>query len=345
MHAGLSRRRFLRGLAAGSVLLLPAGRALATAPSPEQSPWLSFSRQPAVGPAIDIADLDLLLTPLHAETLLAPAAISPESYQQVSEELARRLAKKGKSCEPGAPLHWTYRHYGTCTSQTQSLRLLSYVLASEDYLYSRLSSLASFDCHWRLLKDQASSPADGPTTCSGLVGGHNYLVHRISATDRDGKAMEPCLVIIVPVERAINYIVDDDSHAPISSIIYLIHGPTALISPFTEAIHLHTHQASLLHAEELAEQIEPQEAQMLGRLYGEIVTEAAGLLMAEGFLQQHGEQNNQEYRQIREHTARRYPLVKNAIALMRKHGVERTLRYYMDDPATIIRHISVMVPA
>ncbi|MBW2425559.1 MAG: hypothetical protein JRG86_15010, partial [Deltaproteobacteria bacterium] len=69
--------------------------------------------------------------------------------------------------------------------------------------------------------------------------------------------------------------------------------------------------------DELRIQASAQEAQRLGRLYGETVTEAAGLLMAERFLEKYGQDDNRAFQQMARYTTRQYPLAGHALALMR----------------------------
>lgn len=337
MGTGIRRRQFLQRLTASALLMTPAGRALALPAPRPGADWLSFSRESGIGPPLGEAALDGALVPLHRETRLALDSVDPRSYRQLVALVAKLMDRHQKSWQEDAPLLWTYQHFGRSGKPEQSRRLLSYARDTQDFLHARLRGLPELHCHWRLLEEQTEAMHPGP--CNGLVGRHNYLVHHVNAVDAHGHALEPGLMKIEPVERAINYIVDGHDHSPRSSTIYLIHGQTALVAPFTELIHLHTHRPSLQYADQLSQALGARRAQRLGRLYGETLTEAAGIVMAQRFLDQYGQGDNRIYRQLAAHAASRYPALQRTMALMHRDGLQRTLRQYLDDPAVVMKKI------
>jgi len=158
--------------------------------------------------------------------------------------------------------------------------------------------------------------------------------------DEEGERILPGIVNIMPVERAINYIVDDDNHNPIGSTIFLIHGRTSLISPFSELIHLSTHQPTLRLTEELTEFPEAGDAQMVGREYGESITEAAGSLLAMSFLQKYGRPDEKNVvRAVSQNISNQYPLVRNVMVYMNQKSVQQVFNDYSENPRKVIKAI------
>lgn len=102
--------------------------------------------------------------------------------------------------------------------------------------------MVDFDLDWSMLKNQHSQSLVDLRGYRGFVGKHTYLVYRVNAVDDNGTEIQPGIVNVIPVHRAINYIVDDDHHVPIDSSIFVTHGLTSPNSPFSELIHLTIHQ-------------------------------------------------------------------------------------------------------
>lgn len=309
---------------------------------------LSFSSQPGTGPWIDETALlqhkksrqgtCLKNAALHREAVLAANRVDKRDYENALAILHSLLARQGIRWKDSYRIAWTYQHYGVCDTSIHSHRLLAYARTAQDYLYSNVSGLMGHPPEWSLL---ARSPHSVPTTeheYIGLVGKHTYLIYRLNAVDEAGEVIVPGIANIMPVERALNYIVGNRDHRPIQSTIFVIHGITSLASPFTELLHLTTHQPSFRLIEQLAEHGSAHEAAMMGRMYGESITEAAGILLAFQFLEKYGcRDETNRLNRLLQHTRHRYPVTGPLMAQMQKDGVQQVLGDYVDNPARLMR--------
>jgi hypothetical protein len=214
---------------------------------------------------------------------------------------------------------------------------------AQDYLYSNIPGLMEIYFDWSLLTKRQTRSFIDTKGFKGLVGKHTYLVYRINGVNEEGTQLLPGLVNVIPVERAINYIVDDDYHKPIGSTIFVIHGPTSLISPFTEIIHLTTHQPTLRLTGELKTPLGEDDAQRIGRVYGETITEAAGSLLALSFLQKYGNtEEKNTVRAVSQNISNQFPLVQAAMAYMNHNGVQQVLGAYSENPEGVVKEIKKM---
>jgi hypothetical protein len=302
--------------------------------------WLSFSLQDGMGPSMSESSLVKNYYPLHEETVLQTNRIRRSDYRNTLSLLKQVLESQGVRWKKSNKIVWTYQHYGVCDPSIHSERLLSYSISAQDYLYSHISGLININLDWSLLINHRARALEDTHGYRGLIGRHTYLVYRVNAVDEEGEQILPGLVNIMPVERAINYIVDDNDHNPIGSTIFLIHGSTSLISPFTELIHLSTHQPTLQLTSEMTALPEGDDARMTGREYGESITEAAGSLLALRFLQKYGrEDKNDVIRMIAQNISNQYPMVQSVMSYMQQHSVQRVLSDYSENPGKVVGKI------
>ena len=308
-----------------------------------ESNCLSFSLQKGVGPPMDELTLTKQYCSLHKETVLPANRIEQSDHQRSVALLKRVLANQGIRWKKSNRIVWTYQHYGVCDPSIHSDRLLSYSKLAQEYLYNQVSGLMEVNLDWSLLPRHHTRSFVDTKEYRGLVGKHTYLVYRINGVNEEGVLIQPGLINIAPVERAINYIIDDTNHKPIGSTIFVIHGPTSLISPFTEIIHLTTHQPSLCLTEELVTSLGEDEAQRMGRVYGETITEAAGSLLALSFLQKHrNTEAKRTVKTISQNISAQFPLVQAAMAYMKQNGVEQILGAYSENPGEVVKEIKKM---
>jgi hypothetical protein len=308
-----------------------------------ESNWLSFSFQKGIGPQIDELTLTQQYCALHKETVLPANRVEQGDYQRPVELLKKVLINQGIRWKKTNRIVWTYQHYGVCDPSIHSNRLLSYSKLAQEYLYSQVSGLMEVNLEWSMLPKHHTKSFINTKEYRGLVGKHTYLVYRVNGVNEEGIQIQPGLVNIAPVERAINYIIDDTYHKPIGSTIFVIHGPTSLISPFTEIIHLTTHQPTLRLTGELVTSLGKDHAQRMGRVYGESITEAAGSLLALNFLQKYGNtEEKNTVRAVSQNINNQYPLVQAAMAYMNQNGVERVLGAYSENPGEVVKKIKKM---
>ena len=278
---------------------------------------------------------------LHKETVLPAKNIEQSDYQNTVSLLKKVLADQGIAWKKTNRIVWTYQHYGVSDSSIHSNRLLSYSKMAQDYLYDHVSGLMEINLDWNLLTKQHNRSFIDTKGYKALVGKHTYLVYRVNAVDEEGVQILPGIVNIMPVERSINYIIDDDKHKPTSSTIFVIHGLTSLIAPFAELIHLSTHQPTLRYATKLmtAPSLGEADAQMVVRIYGESISEAAGILLALSFLQKYGRTDEQSIVKALSQNIIQYPLVQGAMTYMRKNGIQQVLDAYSEHPGGVMKEI------
>ncbi len=347
MSKKLTRRKFLSYLltSTAAVSLTPkyAFGNIFQEDTPE-SIGFSFSSQNGVGPWLDESTLMQQCSALHRETFLSATWIKQSDYQKTVSLLEKVLADEGIRWNKSNQVVWTFQHYGVHDLSIHSKRLLSYSKMAQDYLYSNIPGLMEIYFDWSLLTKQQTRSFIDTKGFKGLVGKHTYLVYRINGVNEEGTQLLPGSVNVIPVERAINYIVDDDYHKPIGSTIFVIHGPTSLISPFTEIIHLTTHQPTLRLTGELKTPLGEDDAQRIGRVYGETITEAAGSLLALSFLQKYGNtEEKNTVRAVSQNISNQFPLVQAAMAYMNHNGVQQVLGAYSENPEGIVKEIKKMV--
>jgi hypothetical protein len=280
---------------------------------------------------------------LHKETVLPANRVEQSDYQHSVALLKKVLANQGIRWKKSNRIVWTYQHYGVCDPSIHSKRLLSYSKLAQEYLYNQVSGLMEVNIDWNLLPKHHTRSIIDTKKYRGLVGKHTYLIYRVYGVNKEGIQIQPGLVNVAPVERAINYIIDDAYHKPIGSTIFVIHGPTSLISPFTEIIHLTTHQPSLCLTEELVTSLGEDDAQRMGRVYGESITEAAGSLLALSFLQKYGNTKEKStVRTVSQNISNQFPLVQAVMAYMNQNGVQQVLGAYSENPGGVVKEIKKM---
>jgi len=172
------------------------------------------------------------------------------------------------------------------------------------------------------------------------VGINAYLVCRVIIADEEDFVMEPGIVNVMPVDRAIHFIRSNSYNVPTSSTIYVIHGATSLVAPFSEQVHLVTNEPSLSYTDKLLASLNKEDAQRLGRIYGETITEAAGITLASDYMRKYGSAGRlYTIKNNVQNLSTRFPLMHNAIDYMRQHGVQRTLSTYIENPDQLIKKI------
>lgn len=303
--------------------------------------WLSFCHQTATGPWIDETTLIREHTALHKETKLPVKNIEKSSYTDAVSVLKKMLADRGVRWKNSYRTIWAYQHFGVADRSIHSERLLSYAKAAQDYLYNSVAGLSGDIPSWDFLPTMPGTNIE-TNGFRGFVGKHSYLVYWISAMDEGGTLIQPGMLNIMPVERAINYIVENKNDKPTGCTIFLIHGATSLISPFSELIHLTTHQPTLRYANELTAFLGEGDAQMVGRIYGESVTEAAGIILAQEFLKKYRRTDELSIVEEVSRNMIRYPLLKAAIAYMKKKSVQYVLNSFSENPKNTYLEIKRM---
>ena len=148
-----------------------------------------------------------------------------------------------------------------------------------------------------------------------------------------------------PVNRAIHFIdaSNGDVQHPDQRLIYVIGGETALVSPFSEMIHLSTHKPAMRYANELSQNHNKDEADSLARNSGETVTEAAAILLALDYLYEIG--NKVRAKQIVNHARSLNNQLfefSHSINYMQKYGVQNALDVYKDSPDKYMKAIARM---
>ena len=341
----LSRRRFLQKLGAGAVLYAAMPNALLADISSEQSslPFnLSFVDQDGTGPYLDAPFVEENFIPLHKEMNLPAMNKDSDEYYNAENVLKAEFQNMNVAWSDDFQLIWSYQHYGVPDDKTNSEHIIHYCQTVHDYLYHEISGLEDVNFTWRSLSKDTNVLDNAGNYA--LAGKHTYFVLRVNAVDVEGNIQEPYLVNAQPVNRALHYInTHDDEDYPNQRLIYVIRGATSLVSPFSEMLHMSTHNPAMRYADELKQNYQYHIAKSLARSSGETVTESAAVLMALDYLYSLGKQSRAG--QIIHHARSlesQLPEFSHSIAYMQKYGVQNALNTYHESPASYMKAIAKM---
>ena len=341
-----SRRRFLQTLGAGAALysLMPSCLFADTLQDKKPSfTKLAFVDQNGYGPQLDAPYVEEMFIPLHKEMALPAMDVSSAEYQNALAVLKSEFKAMNEDWSDDFHLAWSYQHYGAPDTSNNCRHLLHYCQSVQSYLYQSIQGLEGLNMSWRALDE--SMDVESEKGNYALAGKYTYFVLRVSAVDSDGIVQEPYLVNAQPVNRAIHYInaSDGDIQNPDQRLIYVISGATSLVSPFSELIHMSTHNPAMRYASELKREYEKQKAKSLARSSGETVTESAAVLIALDYLHELG--NDKRASQIVRHAqslSNQLPEFSHSISYMQKYGVQTALKVYSESPHDYMKAIARM---
>ena len=341
-----SRRRFLQTLGAGAALysLMPSRLFADTLKNKTPAfAQMSFVDQNGYGPQLDAPYVEEMFIPLHKEISLPAMDVSSAEYQNALAVLKSEFKSMNEDWSDDFRLAWSYQHYGAPDTSKNCRQLINYCQSVQSYLYQSIHGLEDLKIAWQPLDDDVD--VENEKGNYALAGKHTYFVLRVSAVDSDGNVREPYLVNAQPVNRAIHYInaTDGDIQNPDQRLIYVISGATSLVSPFSEMIHLSTHNPAMRYASELKQEYEKRKAKSLARNSGETVTESAAVLIALDYLHELG--NDKRANQIVRHAqslSNQLPEFSHSISYMQKYGVQTALDVYSESPHDYMKAISRM---
>jgi len=341
----LSRRRFLKKLGAGVTLYAAMPNLVFAGISSEQSSRafnLSFVDQAGKGPYLDAPFVEENFIPLHKEMNLPAMDKTSDEYFNAENVLKTEFQNMNVPWSDDFQLSWSYQHYGVPDNKTNSEHIIKYCQTVHDYLYQEINGLEDVNFTWSSLsKDTNVLNRSGNYA---LAGKHTYFVLRVNALDKEGNIQEPYLVNAQPVNRALHYInAHDDEEYLSQRLIYVIRGATSLVSPFSEMLHMSTHNPAMRYADELKQNYQYDIAKSLARSSGETVTESAAVLMALDYLYSLGKQSRAN--QIIHHAQSlesQLPEFSHSIAYMQKYGVQNALNSYHESPARYMKAIAKM---
>ena len=344
MDANLPRRKFLQQLTGGAaslVLLSPATVFAISDKGPVRANGnLAFTDLEGLGPEIN--------APLNGDEFIAlheEGALPQHMFEEVNrgyvEYLLRDLvANEGERWDESDQILWTYQYYGFCDHSDHCEALLNYSHSAQDYLYNNVNGLLDVGINWSLLSDDFNYQKKNAANYRGLIGRYTYLVNRVSLVDSLGNMKELGLVSATPVNRAINYIKSKEN-VPSSSLMYLIPGNTSLMSPFSELLHLTTHEPSQQLMMQLAHRHGSQYANETSHLVGETITESAAILTAQQYLKKNRLFEHMGIINVHAKSlGRQYALMADAIAYMQLHGVQKTLSRFSENPLRLVKDLS-----
>jgi len=300
----------------------------------------SFADQDGVGsnPGAEIFNNQYF--PLHQEKFLPLYMLDDNDYRDTISLLKKIYTQEGKRWKESNKVVWTFQHYGVPDLSSHSDKLLKYCLSVQDYIYSIVPGEFKEGISWDLLKNDNVISNVNNIGFRGFVGKNTYLVHRVNIVDEEGFVMEPGIVNVMPVDRAIHFIRSNSDNVPTSSTIYVIHGATSLVAPFSEQVHLLTNEPALRYTDKLLTSLNKEDAHRLGRIYGETITEAAGITLASDYMRKYGgAERLYTIRSNAKNLSKRFPLMHNAIGYIHQHGIQRTLSNYIENPGQLIKKI------
>jgi len=344
MANNLPRRKFLQqltGSTAGLLFISPA-RLLAIPEDnfAKNTDFLSFAYLNGLGPEVSVNDIDGHYVPLHAESILPSYMFDDFNRTYVEFLLRQMMAAQGLKWNESDRIIYSYQYHGYCDHTSECNRLAEYSRTAKDYLYNSVNGLLDIQLNWNVLLEDFDYAKQPSSLFNGLIGRYTYLVNRVNLVDTEGNFREVGLISISPVNRAINYITSEGIR-PESSLIYVIPGATSLMSPFSELLHLTTHAPSKRLSDQLTQGKNPHHANTSSHMIGETITESAAYLVARRFLKQ--SQYGERASVINAHAkslSNRYSLMGDTVAYMMRHGVQKTLDRFAEDPLHLVKEIS-----
>ena len=330
----MKRREFIH-LTTGGLLCLwsdySAGKLEKS--NPVLSDNFSFMEREGLGPYIDAPQVQNRYCQLHPEKPVPKILLRLPEYRNAVVVLREEFIKQGMPWRESYSAEIGYQHYGVASAPTEGFKLLAYCQKAQDYIGERFGGKVKNRVDWKRLTEHSSCPNINQDGFRGLIGRYTYFVIRVSAVENGKVIPAPYLLSARPVERAINNIVGGRNAAhPTSGLIYIIPGITALLSPFTEILHLLTHEPSLRYQESITAD-DASETYIRARILGEAFTEALGLVCALRYLERYGDSKSQQMLiKLSGLLSEQMPLLQRVLQFIIKYGANYALELYMDDP-------------
>jgi hypothetical protein len=339
----LSRRCFLTQVAGGVVAasFFP-GTVLGKVVQNSQSlsDRFSFVDHSGLGKSLGRDIFNGQYIPLHKETALPLFMLDKNDYRNTVSLLKKIIIEGGGRWNESNQIVWTYQHFGVPDQSNDSNKLLQYCMSVEDYLNRMFPSIFNKPISWYFLTKHNLESRNNANKFRGFVGKNTYLVYRVNVKNEARLILDPGLVNVQPVDRAINFIRSNSKNVPTSGTIYIIHGPTSLVAPFSELIHLITNEPSLRYTNYLLASGDEEHAYQLGRVFGETITEATGVILASRYMHEYG--NDERMYTIRHNSrslSQQFPLMRNVFNYIQQYGVQRILNQYIENPNRLIKKI------
>jgi hypothetical protein len=348
LSQGINRRRFIAFAAIQTSLsMLPATSVWAHGgvDGKAAQPQFLFADQEGMGPYINAPVIEQQCCALHREETLPQIGTGSRQYRELASILKGEFIKAELDWDDSRPIEFTYQHYGVPNETFHVDALLAYCRQANEFLYNRLNNLLMVDVNWRRLTHSDVHRQGRYKGFHGFIGRYTYYVMRVGVRNEKTAGSppngdQPHLVSAWPLERAINHIVDKSGHEPKSGMIYIIPGTTSLVAPFSELTHLSLHAASQRYADTLSTRLPREEALNYAREAGETANEAAATLIATEFLRScNCHERLPAIASVAHSMAAKYPYLPNAMAYMRRHGIQQAINLYQDDPAAFMNRI------
>lgn len=296
---------------------------------------LAFVDQNGFGPPLKGDDIEENLIPLHKPIILPKLEKSTPQYQLAQSHLQGVFKQQGLKWKDSYSLQWSYQHYGLPDNSSAALLMLEYCKSVQKYLYRHIIGVDAFSIDWDVLRHKSKSKSKSIDGVKARIGRYNYFLLRIGVEDNNGDMFGPYLLSGKPVDRAVNFINFNNNRKfeARDSQIYLITGSTSLVSPFSEILHLITHETAMEHKRELNVQFSQQEAQSRARYLGETITESAAITLAKHYLTKIGHAERLvNVQTMEESLTKQLPSFKNSMRYMKEFSVQEALKIYNKDP-------------
>ena len=337
------RRRFLRLIASGTLAYTAGVNAIPKQGFFEEDVH-NFADFSGLGPPVEGAFLEDHYCPLHDEKIYSHETIAKPLLDEANNLLKQEFEKQNIAWKDSYKIIWTSQHYGVPDRSLESLNLLRHCKNAHEYLYDNISGLLETNLNWELLyhrNNLKNCPSDTQQAFTAYVGRYIYLAIRISAVDENNNPQGPYLIYPRPLERSINLIRSSRAtNQPTSCKIYIIPGITALISPFSELLHLSTSEPTLHYAEEIAKSKNYQTALEEARTVGETVTEAISIVLAWQYFQTKKRTNRlNQINALTQHMRSYLPNLNNILAFATEYGVQQCYSDYKNSPQKFVRDV------
>ena len=330
----LTRRSFL-GALAGFTTIGMIDPVLALQGSGD-SDALAFSNATGLGPDISGELIENRLIPLHQEVdITSQLKLAGERFDIPLQLLQRQFLDTGLPWQENYKPVVTEQHYGVSENSHLSIQLRDYCAGVTRYLERGLPELSVYHPDWRVLK-QRSLESGG--NVKAYVGRHTYVLRRFSVSGVSAGLEVPYLLNARPVDRAVNVITPsggsrrDDP----SSVIYIIAGATSLTAPFSELLHLLTHQPAMHYLQTLQRETGYGVAKRQTKEITEALTEAAAISLSMAYIQQLGRADKldmvlQHARSLNQQFAFFAPVLN----MVQAEGAFNVIKQYRRDPFSI----------
>ncbi len=340
---GISRRKFLSylGFPAALTMVNSTGVwALTNEQNPDSIDYLAFADREGLGPRVDAPTVEKFFYPLHREQPLTAEIYLPDEVDQIKSVLKAEFERAGYQWNENYKLRYSYQHFGVPDESRYGPHLLRYCEQVFDFLYSRLDGLFDVNMSWQLLPTSINSENSGNGSFLGNIGRYTYYIIRVYVDHPELDDL-PSLINAQPLERAIHYIVGDESHLPKQATLYVISGPTSLVAPFSELLHLTFHEPSQSYARKLTKTYDENEAQRMAVDAGETINEASAIVLAKEFIDKYGAGERVSTIDFMANSLNtRFKKLNGAINFIERNGVQKSLDTYMESPGTFMKLVT-----